>query len=112
MVRITEDQAHHWEVTRRYDDSLDPYDREARKELYTNPSIEQLVGHYRQLKGKVEVIERNMREIAVTLMSDPYISTSKLARELGVSRQTLYTWHEEAHPNLRKRDDDHDDDFV
>lgn len=84
-----------WTVRVKLDDSVIPDEQPD-----TDPPTERLIQAYRGMSFEVWSLQDRMKRLAVRLMDDKYISVSELARELNVSRQTLYAWYQEKHSRL------------
>lgn len=105
-MRITEAEARRWDM--RYDPQraglvmiAEEIARRRNTEIKTpdlklDPDVEELVSQYNYWHA-IETDAVNMKkEIAIRLMEYRFISITKLAEELRISRPTLYAWKEEA----------------
>lgn len=107
-MRITEQQAKRWDMLSKTGDGsryagataerlADARNTSARvQDLELEPEVEDLIDAYQHWQAIEDDAATMRKEIALRLMEYRFISISKLAEELGISRPTLYAWQKEA----------------
>lgn len=108
-VRITEQQARRWDMLSKTSaDALSRAGETAERlaserntsarieDLELEPEVEDLIEAYQHWQTIENDAALMRKEIALRLMEYRFISISKLAEELGISRPTLYAWQKEA----------------